>query len=92
MSKRIISIESEKTDLRNQIESLKLNHDELLRKHNDLFTETSRRVRLEDHLNQTGDLKRFISLIFIVSQHSFKNFLIIENSKRPVFCIGMNLK
>lgn len=58
LSKRIIMLESEKLDLRNQYENLKLNHDDLLRRLNDVSTEAQSRVRLQDHLNQTGELKR----------------------------------
>ena len=58
MSKRIIVNEAEKNELKNQNESIKLNHDETLRKYNDLLAESQRRVTLQDHLNQTGDLKR----------------------------------
>jgi hypothetical protein len=62
LSKRIIVNEAEKNDLKNQNETLKLNHDEILRKHNDLFAESQRRVALQDHLNKTGDLKRSLNL------------------------------
>lgn len=59
MSKKIITIESEKTDLRNSLETLKVNYDDLVRKYNDCVIEAQRRVKLQDHLIQTGDLKRY---------------------------------
>jgi chromosome segregation ATPase len=58
LSKRIIVCEAEKSDLKTQIESLRLNYDELLRKHNDCTAEMNHRVKLEEHLNKTGELKR----------------------------------
>ena len=57
-SKQIIIAESDKTDLKNQIQVLKSNFDDLLRKYNDAYAESHRRVTLQDHLNQTGELKR----------------------------------
>lgn len=56
-------MESEKIDLRNQYENLKLNHENLLRKHNDITSEAQSRVRLQDHLNQTGELKRYLGTL-----------------------------
>lgn len=55
-------LDSEKLDMRNQHENLKLNYDDLLRKYNDVSTESHSRVRLQDHLNQTGELKRYIPI------------------------------
>jgi hypothetical protein len=58
LSKRIIVNDSEKNELKNHNESLKLNNDELLRKYNDLLADSQRKVSLQDHLSQTGELKR----------------------------------
>jgi hypothetical protein len=58
MSRRSIVAESEKMDLKNQIETLTLNLDELNRKHHDLSIESKRQIKLDDHLNQIGELKR----------------------------------
>ncbi len=63
LSKRIIVNEAEKNDLKNQNETIKLNHDEILRKYNDLYADSQRRVTLQDHLNKTGDLKRYVYFI-----------------------------
>lgn len=74
LSKRIIVLESEKIDLRNQYENLKLNYDDLLRKHTDIFTEAQSRVRLQDHLNQTSELKRCFKF--------FKNYKSLNRYKK----------
>ncbi|CAF0754557.1 unnamed protein product [Brachionus calyciflorus] len=58
LSKRIIISETEKTDLKNHIETLKFNYDELNKKFNDCLAEAQRRVKLQDHLSQTGELKK----------------------------------
>ena len=58
LSKKIIVSETDKTDLRNQIEVLKANYDELLRKYNETLSQSQRRIPLQEHLNQTGELKR----------------------------------
>ncbi len=58
-SKKIIVIESDKNDLKNQIETLRSTYDDLLHKYNDAYAETQRRIPLQEHLNQTGELKRF---------------------------------
>lgn len=58
MSKRTILSETEKTDLRNQIETLKFNNEDLTRKQNELHAELQRRVTLQEHINQISELKR----------------------------------
>ena len=57
-------LDSEKLDLRNQLERIKLNYDDLTRRYNDLSTEAQSRVRLQEHLSQTGELKRYIIFLF----------------------------
>lgn len=78
MSKRIIVSEAEKTDLKNHIETLKFNYDELTKKFNDCLAEAQRRVRLQDHLSQTGELKKQLEELDIyhkleLEQHLKKN-------------------
>ena len=73
MSKRIIVNEAEKSELKNQNETIKLNHDETLRKFNDLLAESQRRVTLQDHLNQTGDLKRKLGENEIYHKHELEH-------------------
>lgn len=58
MSKRVIVCEAERVALLNQIDVLSTSNDELLRKYNDYSIEAQRRVKLDEHLNQVGDLKR----------------------------------
>ena len=59
LSKRIIVNETDKTDLKNQIQTLKTNNDELMRKYNDTLVESQRRISLQEFLSQTGELKRY---------------------------------
>lgn len=66
LSKRIIVNETDKTDLKNQIQILKANNDDLLRKYNDTLAETQRRVSLQEFLNQTGELKRLLTFFFFL--------------------------
>lgn len=58
LSKRIIVCEAERVALLNQIDVLQSSNDEILRKYNDYSIEAQRRIKLDDHLNQVGDLKR----------------------------------
>ena len=51
-------LECDKTDLKNQVETLRTDMDDLFRKYNESVSESQRKVRLQDHLNQIGDLKR----------------------------------
>lgn len=60
LSKRIIVNEAEKDDLRNNIQNLKFDYDEINKKYTDCLAESQRRVRLQDHLTQTTDLKKKI--------------------------------
>lgn len=61
LSKRIIVCEAERVNLLNQIDLLRANNEEILKKYNEYSIEAQRRVKLEDHINQVGDLKRFSS-------------------------------
>ena len=58
LSKRIVISESERVNLQNQIDIYRSASDEISRKYNDLSVEFQRRVDLQDHLNQVGDLKK----------------------------------
>lgn len=58
LSRRIVISESERVGLQNQIDIYKSSTEEVLRKHNDLSVEFQKRIDLQDHLNQVGDLKR----------------------------------
>ncbi len=58
LSKRLVINEAEKSDFRNQIQLLKGDYDQLLRKYNDSVAESQRKVKLQEHLSQTGELKR----------------------------------
>ena len=60
LSKKVILAESDKTDLKNQIETLNFNNEDLSRKYNEVFAEVQKRVTLQDHLRQTSDLNRKI--------------------------------
>lgn len=58
LSKRILNCEVERIDLMNKIDVLESNNQELIRKFNETSIEMQRRVKLEDHLTQIGNLKR----------------------------------
>ncbi len=58
LSKRVIISDSDKADLQNQVETLKLNLDDLTGRYNDVHAESQRRVTLQEHMRQTGELKR----------------------------------
>lgn len=58
LSRKIVLSETERVNLLNTNDVLKSNYEELLKKYNDASIEAQRRVSLNDHLNQTGDLKR----------------------------------
>jgi hypothetical protein len=63
LSKRLIIVEMEKNNVKNKWDSLKTDFDELQRKYNESLVETQRRVKLDDHLNQLSELKRFILVV-----------------------------
>jgi predicted secreted Zn-dependent protease len=58
LSKRVIVCEAERVSLLNEIDQLRANNEEMLKKYNEYSIEAQRRIKLEDHLNQVGDLKR----------------------------------
>jgi hypothetical protein len=66
LSKRIIVCEAERVNLLNEIDLLRAKNEEILKKYNEYSIEAQRRIKLEDHLNQTGDLKRYTLLLIIV--------------------------
>ena len=78
LSKRIVISETERINLLNKIDLLQNNNDEYVKKYNELTIETYRKVSLQAHLNQVGDLKRFITILY--SQLS--KFWKIENRDR----------
>ncbi len=58
LNKRIIVSETEKVYLQNQVDMYKSANEEIAQKYNSISIECQRRVDLQDHLNQIGDLKR----------------------------------
>lgn len=58
LSKRLLFLESEKTDLVNEMDILKLKNDELQRKYNEILVENERRIDVQTHLNQINELKK----------------------------------
>ncbi|CAF0754662.1 unnamed protein product [Brachionus calyciflorus] len=60
LSKRILICETERLELLNKIDLLESNNQEIIKKYNDISIETQRRIKLDDHLIQIGDLKRKI--------------------------------
>ncbi len=61
LSRKIVVAETEKVNLLNQIDILKSTNDNLVKKFNDISIDLHRKVDIQDHLNQIGDFKRFIS-------------------------------
>lgn len=95
MSKRIIVNEAEKDDLRNQIEAFKFNYDELNKKYTDCLAESQRRIRLQDHLTQTGDLKKQIEETDIYfkleNEQHLKKIENLEYEKKDLMLKNKNL-
>ncbi len=58
LSRKIVVAETEKVNLLNQIDILKSINDDLVKKFNDISVDLHRKVDIQDHLNQIGDLKR----------------------------------
>ncbi len=58
LSKQVIISSSDKNDMQNQITTLKFNMEDLTSRYNDLYTESQRRITLQEHMRQTGELKR----------------------------------
>lgn len=73
LSKRVIVCEAERVALLNQIDVLTASNEELLRKYNDYSIEAQRRVKLDEHLNQVGDLKRKIEELSIQHRQEVEN-------------------
>lgn len=97
-------LDSEKLDMRNQLERIKLNYDDLTRRYNDLSTEAQSRVRLQEHLSQTGELKRYIIILFrlyyrVVENLDLRNFQHFRDFQLQTnlisflmyFCLEINL-
>jgi hypothetical protein len=73
LSKRIVVCESLKINLENQIDLLKENNVELMNKLNEMSVENQKRISLEDHMKQIGDLKKKIEEISINSKYQLEN-------------------
>jgi hypothetical protein len=73
MSKRILICETDRVNLLNQIDVIKINSEEILKKYNDSSVEASRRIKLDEHLNQIGDLKRKIEEINLNYKQDIEN-------------------
>lgn len=58
LAKRIILAESDKVNLQNQLQLFSDNHDTMLAKYNQSSLELNRRITLEDHLKQIGQVTR----------------------------------
>lgn len=58
LSKKIIVSESERVSLQNQLDLYKENHDVILSKYNDSSIEVQRRITLEEHLKEIGQLRQ----------------------------------
>jgi hypothetical protein len=71
LSRKIVVAETEKVNLLNQIDLLKSANDDLVKKFNDVSIDLHRKIDLQDHLNQIGDLKRLIFFIQFYINHFF---------------------
>jgi hypothetical protein len=60
LNKRIIVSETEKVYLQNQVDMYMSANEEIAQKYNNLSIEFQKKVDLQDHLNQVGDLKRCV--------------------------------
>jgi len=60
LNKRIIVSETEKVYLQNQVDMYKSAHEDIAQRYNNLSIEFQKKVDLQDHLNQIGDLKRCV--------------------------------
>lgn len=69
LSRRILNCEVERLDLMNKIEMLETNNQEIIKKFNDTSIEMQRRVKLDDHLTQIGNLKRKIEELNLNHKH-----------------------
>ena len=49
----------------------------MTRKYNDIQAESQRRVKLQDHLSQTGELKRKIDEMNVMHKHELDNTMSI---------------
>lgn len=79
LSKRILNCEVERIDLLNKIDMLESNNQEIIRKFNETSIEMQRRVKLEDHLTEIGNLKRKMEELNI--NHKNENELLILKVK-----------
>lgn len=73
LSRRILVNESERVDLLNQIDILRSNNEELIKKYNDLSVECQRKIKLDEHLNQIGDLRRKIEELNLNHKQELEN-------------------
>ena len=74
LSKRIVAVETERVHLLNQMDGIKMNSDTIIRKYNEISVEASRKVELNDHLNQIGDLRRKIEEVNLNYKTDIENF------------------
>ncbi len=73
LSKKILILEAEKTDLTNNCAMLKTNYDQIMQKYSDVTAEAQRRITLKEHLNQTSDLKRKMDENNIFHKYELEN-------------------
>lgn len=73
-----------------------MNNDEILKKYNDSSVEAHRRIKLDDHLKQVGDLKRKIEEISLYNKQEIENLVLklqaVENDKKDLIIKYTNLE
>ena len=73
MSKRVLMCETDRVSLLNQIDVIRTNSEEILKKYNETSVEASRRIKLDEHLNQIGQLRRKIEEINLNYRQDIEN-------------------
>ncbi|RNA38115.1 centrosomal of 89 kDa [Brachionus plicatilis] len=76
LSKRILNCEVERMELLNKIDMLEANNEEIVKKFNQSSVEMQRRIKLDDHLTQIGDLKRKMEELNLSHKHETELLLL----------------
>ena len=58
LTRRLLIVESEKTDADRILETIRIRNEDLKRKYEQLLLDNNHRIHIQEHIHEIGDMKR----------------------------------
>jgi hypothetical protein len=77
LTRRLLIVESEKTEGDRILETIRIRNDDLKRKYEQLMLDNNHRIHIQEHIQEISEMKRLTGLISSISYNSL-NFLPVD--------------